>query len=266
MRSHKGFTLIELSIVLIIIGLLVAGVLLGRSLVENAALQSVASEFEGYRTAALNYRSKYMELPGDHTSATGLTSADGGCSTPAASDAMTTATCNGNGDGIVGDGNGNPMAAISNYSEPLLVWQHLTNAGMLSGQYNGRRTTSSNLVTVGINTPISKVAGASFVLRYFPTNTVTTGFYKTTYNHVMFFGQPDTSSNGYRLPFSGAALTTEQAKSIDQKFDDGMPGLGKVLTLPYSVRPCATNGTEITSVYDGSITAPACSLIFITGF
>lgn len=262
-HAQKAFTLVEIAIVMAVIGLIVAGVTIGRSLAENAALQSVVADFDMYRKAALSYRDKYKALPGDHTAATGITSAAAGCPTPSASDAAATATCNGDGDGIIGNSTGNPLGAFSNYHESLLAWQHLMNAGMISGTYNGRATTATNQVTANVNVPASKIGNASFMLRYFPTNTVTSGYFKTDYGHVFFFGQPSTAAN---LPFTNAALTTEQAKSIDLKIDDGKPGLGKVLTLPASVRPCPTTSAENTAIYDSSLSDIACSIIFISGF
>lgn len=262
-QFRAGFTLFEVAIVVAAIALILAGVTLGRSLVENAALQTVASDFDMYRQAVLAYRDKYKELPGDHSAATGVTSADAGCPTPTASDIVTSATCNGNGDGIIGDSTGNPLGAFTSYQESLLVWQHLMNENLIPGKFTGRRSTASNETTLNVNTPASKINGASFNLRYFPTNTVTTGYFKTTYQHVFFFGQPGSAAN---MPFNNAALTTEQAKSIDLKIDDGMPGLGKVLTSPASVRACPTNSVETTAEYDSSLSGMQCSLIFISGF
>lgn len=262
-KSWAGFTLLELSIVLVIIALVVAGITAGRSAVENAELQSITADFNKYRQAVISYRDKYKELPGDHTDATSITSADGGCPTPSASDVVTSATCNGDGNGIVGDSTGNPLGAFSNYRESLLVWQHLGNAGMISGQYNGRRSTASTQLSHTINIPKSRFKEGSFILRYFPTNTVTTGYFLANYGHVFFYGAPGSAAN---LPFNDALLTTAQAKSIDLKIDDGKPGLGKVLTSPASVRPCPTTSVETTAIYDGSLANSACALIFITGF
>ncbi|MDX2074752.1 MAG: prepilin-type N-terminal cleavage/methylation domain-containing protein [Alphaproteobacteria bacterium] len=261
--SRQGFTLLEISIVLAVVALLAAGVTLGRSLVESAALQSVAADYDKYRQAVVSYREKYQELPGDHTNATSLTSTDGGCPDPTASDALTTATCNGDGNGVIGDSTGDPLGAFTTYNEPLLAWQHLMNEGLIAGKYNGRRSTAGNEISINVNAPRSKIDGASFMLRYFPTNTVTTGYFAAEYGHVFFFGAPGSAAN---LPLNGAALTTEQAKSIDLKIDDGKPGLGKVLTSSASVRACPTTSDESTAVYDGSISAEACALIFITGF
>lgn len=261
--SSSAFTLLEIALVLIVIGLIAAGVTVGRSISENASLQSVVADFDMYRQAALAYREKYQELPGDHSNATSLSSADAGCPNPPASDVFTTATCNGDGNGIIGDTAGNPMGSFARYNELLLVWQHLANAGFIKGNYNGRRSAAPISATPGVNVPLEKIGSATFVLRNFPTNTVTTGYFKANYGHVFFFGEP---GDFVASPFNNPALTTEQAKAIDLKIDDGKPGLGKVLTTPFSVQPCPTNAGETDAVYDGSLTDAACALIFITGF
>jgi prepilin-type N-terminal cleavage/methylation domain-containing protein len=64
--SHgNGFTLIELSIVLVIIGLIVGGVLVGQNLIDAAAVRAQISQIEKYNTAANTFRGKYGYLPGD---------------------------------------------------------------------------------------------------------------------------------------------------------------------------------------------------------
>src|SRR3954468_8091893 len=64
--SHRnGFTLIELSIVLVIIGLVVGGVLVGRDLMRAAELRAVVSDFDRFQTALYTFQSKYNCLAGD---------------------------------------------------------------------------------------------------------------------------------------------------------------------------------------------------------
>jgi prepilin-type N-terminal cleavage/methylation domain-containing protein len=62
---RNGFTLIELSIVLVIIGLIVGGILTGRDLIAAAAVRAQISQLEKYQTAANTFRGKYGYLPGD---------------------------------------------------------------------------------------------------------------------------------------------------------------------------------------------------------
>ena len=64
-KSQQGFTLIELSIVLVIIGLIVGGILVGRDLIRAAGVRSTIAQIESYQTAANTFRGKYGYLPGD---------------------------------------------------------------------------------------------------------------------------------------------------------------------------------------------------------
>ena len=65
---RDGFTIIELSIVLVIIGLLAGGILLGRDLIEAARIRAQGSQIESYEMAINTFRLKYNMLPGDLTS------------------------------------------------------------------------------------------------------------------------------------------------------------------------------------------------------
>ena len=69
-RTRYGFSLVELSIVLVILGLLVGGVLTGQSLIRAAELRSVSTEYSRYVASVHTFRDKYFALPGDMTNAT----------------------------------------------------------------------------------------------------------------------------------------------------------------------------------------------------
>ena len=62
---RDAFSLVELSIVLVILGLLVGGVLSGQALIQAAQLRAVSEEYTKYTTAALTFRDKYLATPGD---------------------------------------------------------------------------------------------------------------------------------------------------------------------------------------------------------
>lgn len=65
LKNQKGFTLVEIAIVLVIIGLLIGGVLQGQSMIRNARVKRLVNDFEGLRAAVLSYQDRYGMLPGD---------------------------------------------------------------------------------------------------------------------------------------------------------------------------------------------------------
>ena len=67
--NKKAFSLVELSIVLVILGLLVGGILSGQSLIRAAQLRSVTADYTRFVTAVNTFRDKYFALPGDMTNA-----------------------------------------------------------------------------------------------------------------------------------------------------------------------------------------------------
>mgnify|MGYP000373149386 CR=1 FL=1 len=69
-QAQSGFTLIELSVVLVIVGLLIGGLLSGQTLIRAAEIRSIATQFTVFNTSAQNFRMKYKAIPGDMTNAT----------------------------------------------------------------------------------------------------------------------------------------------------------------------------------------------------
>ena len=67
MRAQAGFTLVELAIVMIIIGLLIAGVLKGQALIQNAQVTSTVAQTKAIEAATTTFRDTYNALPGDMT-------------------------------------------------------------------------------------------------------------------------------------------------------------------------------------------------------
>ena len=102
-HTQRGFSLVELSIVLVILGLLVGGVLGGQALIRAAEIRGVLADKDKYIAAVYTFKNKYHALPGDIPNAAtlwGLVHANPfNCSTT--STTHPTATCNGNGDGKI---------------------------------------------------------------------------------------------------------------------------------------------------------------------
>ena len=196
----KAFSLVELSIVLVILGLLVGGILAGQSLIHASELRSYMNQQQNYLTAMMAFRDKYFGFPGDITNATAFWGKDNTNCSSHTGTAATPGTCNGNGNGLV----------LMNNSEALRYWQQLTLAGLIEGNYTGTGTTTS----IGTNTPASKLSNVGFSFGYW-----------TYFNRSMFVNGAD-SGQLSSLQYSG--FTPEDAWNIDQKIDDGLSDTGRI--------------------------------------
>ncbi|MDR1853285.1 MAG: prepilin-type N-terminal cleavage/methylation domain-containing protein [Azoarcus sp.] len=122
MRTKQtGFTLVEISIVLVIIGLLLGGVLKGQALIDSAKVKNLAQDFRNVPTMIYAYQDKFRALPGDDNRAPGHL-----C--PSAS----TCTSAGDANGMI-DGTWDSTAATD---ESVLFWQHVRLAGLTVGATN----------------------------------------------------------------------------------------------------------------------------------
>jgi len=266
MQKNDGFTLIELSIVLVIIGLIIGGVMAGQTLVRQSQLNSIIADSQRYIQATNTFQQKYGALPGDFANATTGYWATGTTCNPNGynSTGNLNSTCNGNGDGQINNG---ANAATGSYNnEWFLYWQHLQLASLIEGNYNGVPSSNSNTLahSVGTSSPKSKVDGAGFAVQYVGIPTSGTTYYtNVSYGHVFIIGGNDTT---HYLPVT-PIMTATEAYNVDLKFDDGAPSTGNILTWQNGSAynsACATNATP--PAYNTNGTGYLCSLIFITGF
>lgn len=120
MQKQKGFTLIEIAIVLVIIGLLVGGVLQGQELIENSRVKQAVKDMNGTAAAIFAYQDRYGRLPGD----------DGDAAALAARGATWAAVSAGNANGRLEI---NTNQAFTGAGEAQEFWQHLKAAGFIAG-------------------------------------------------------------------------------------------------------------------------------------
>lgn len=122
-RRQSGFTLIEIAIVLVIIGLLLGGILKGQELITSARVKNIIAQLDGTKAAFYGFQDRYRALPGDFSAAT--------TQIPGASQ-------NGDGDGVIG------TTALGTI-ESIALWDHLSHAGFINGTfvYNATESTAT---------------------------------------------------------------------------------------------------------------------------
>jgi prepilin-type N-terminal cleavage/methylation domain-containing protein len=144
-RHQSGFTLVEIAIVLVIIGLLLGGVLKGQAMIDSAKVKSLAADFKAIPTMVYGYQDQFRSLPGDDSAAVAhLGAGSAAASTPAAT----------LGNGAI-NGFWNSITATD---ESVMFWQHVRMAGLGSGS-----------ATVGVVGASNTSSGTS---NYLPSNAV----------------------------------------------------------------------------------------------
>lgn len=256
--SQQGFSLLEMGIVLIIIGLIVGGVFVGQSMIRTSQLRSIIGEVDRYVKAIDTFQQKYFSLPGDMVNAESFWGSDTGCPSVAYNEVKKNETCNGDGDGKIG------IDASSNQYEWFTAWQQLANAGMVEGLYTGAQGSASAAhAIIGTNVPKSALSNAGYNMMYWSVVAGDADHYPTEPGHVLAFGGATTSSYT-----TAGVLTPSEALEIDTKIDDTRPAYGKVKAYkPASLNAdCTTDVLAASANYKVSKTSPECALMFSTGF
>jgi prepilin-type N-terminal cleavage/methylation domain-containing protein len=255
-KQTKGFTLVELSIVIIIIGFLIAGVSAGNSLIQSAKLNAVINEMTNYHTAYITFNDRYNAVPGDMPNASSYWP---NCTPNSVS------YCNGNGNGMIElDGNW-ALFAIAPTMETYLAWRELLLAGMIN---NGGTATNIDLLNSANTFSLADIGTSP--ASAFPNGTYyISGMYYAFYpqgaaispwgsnnqspNILYLIGQQFQNGGYYKI------LTPTQAATIDQKADDGNPLTGTWRGVN-DARDCFNGQCECLSgsSYKFTFTQPAC--------
>lgn len=235
---QRGFTLVELATVMIIIGILFGGVLQAQNIIENARVKAVIAQYKGLMAAHYGFQDKYGVIPGDAPNATQKLP---GC------DASNNCT-NGNGDGTVGTrfDNAPDRLATPNASgtpginENIQYWKHLALADLVEGiVLNASNAPASS--AFGVSHPAAKISetGWNAIL----TNPAGIGEYGGPGLVFQLSGAPNANI---------VAVTPGIAARIDQIVDDGMPNSG-IVTSEYSPN-CEDDAMNSYNVLLGGIT------------
>ena len=150
--KQKGFTLVEIAIVLVIVGLLIGGVLKGQEMITNAKLKRVESDNAGIAAAMFSYQDRYLQLPGDDSAA------EGRFTVYAPGDPV-----NGDGSGTI-DGVWNVASTtditLAATAETNMFFAHLRAAGLVAGGgVDDTKPTNAYGGQIGIQNGALNIAG-----------------------------------------------------------------------------------------------------------
>jgi prepilin-type N-terminal cleavage/methylation domain-containing protein len=207
MNKKFGFTLVELSIVLLIIGLIIGGITAGTSLIKQAKVRSIISEQSNYVSSINVFRVQFNFLPGDFNNASSMwgTACD-----------PTPTNCNGNGDGLIQYSN-----------ESFRIWQHMALAGIINFNY-----------VAAVPEPIAKYGNSYWRVEDNGSQVYTVP--PGTRNSLEFMG-------GTSLGSTFDIISTVDAYAIDLKVDDGMASNGKIIATSGSGGILQSDGVTIAS-------------------
>jgi len=232
-RSEQGFTLVELAIVMVIIGLLIGGILKGQELINNAQITATVSQLKGFDAALNTFQDKYNVMPGEVVNpATRLPDCVAPCN-----NAPT--TVNGRFDNLVG-------GAVALTSEGVVALSQLAAADLISG-VNPR----ANNLSFGNSLPTVKAGGGMWFASTNNAGTMPTGFVGTAQsnrNFAVLNGNPTVPNTGT------GAISVISAAQVDRKLDDGLPNGG-------STRAGCNNNGVANDVYVESEADSVCSMV-----
>ncbi len=252
-NMKNGFTLLELSIVLVIIGLIIGGITVGADMIRSAELNAIVSDVRRYQTAINTFKLKYNALPGDMKNAASYW--------PTECVDVSGNNCNGNGNGHVNNLN----YAEGNGYEHIRAWQHLSLSEVISGNYTGLFDTNcdhgSSCWHANENAPESSIPTGIYNIRYVESTASWGGKVKT--RNVISYGSTVAgmrAANGGR--WHNEILSPADTLAIENKMDDGGPFTGRLTVMSASYAANCVTGSGNSGSFVLSFTSPSCVLLF----
>ena len=142
-KKQSGFTLVEIAIVLVIIGLLLGGILKGQELINSARVRNIADQNSGVQAAYFGFIDRYRQVPGDMTTA---------AATPAL--------------GVTVNTGGNANSRVDNtFAEAAAVWEHLARSNFIAGGFTPATAVPTSEATYSAVAPINAFNGSLILTR-----------------------------------------------------------------------------------------------------
>ncbi|WP_283419145.1 prepilin-type N-terminal cleavage/methylation domain-containing protein [Sphingopyxis sp. Geo48] len=222
-KNQTGFTLVEISIAMIIIGLLIGGTFGGMKLVENMQVNKTVQDLKSFDSAGLTFKDIYGRLPGDLPNP----------STRLPSCAAAPCSVGGNGNRRIGD---DPYdAALSATSERFVFWQHLLAANLISN------VTPTNDLRFGEGQPANPMAGGYRLIGFQPYSIMGTG--QMVGKHLFWISER--YSDAFQAAPTGTQLQDAAdcrlVQQLDIKGDDGRPTTGRIQNFVCNDNPSSTS-------------------------
>ncbi|MDB2682955.1 prepilin-type N-terminal cleavage/methylation domain-containing protein [Alphaproteobacteria bacterium] len=254
LKNEKGFTLVELAIVMIIIGLLIGGILKGQELIANAQIAATVGQIKGIDAAMSTFRDSYQSAPGDMLRAQNRLpncTDEGFC-------------FNGTGDSLLGEAGGviepNTDEAGAEPSDDAAgeaagFWKHLAAADLLNG-ING-----TDVQAWGEAFPSANVGGG-FVVGQSGSGAIDNATSATNARGGMYLVLRTTVDTAATEDVGEGAIGAAAASRIDRKMDDGAPNGGTIRAIgpvDDDEDGCSDTDDQV-GVYQESADAQNCSL------
>ena len=199
-QQQKGFTLVEIAIVLVIIGLLLGGILKGQELINSARVRNLADSTTGVQAAYFGFIDRYRRVPGDwDTTNAGLAIAGT----------------------IASGGNNNGRLDSGDWNEPNALWEHLSKAGFISGTYLGPGNVEPTVENGAA--PLNPFNSAIAVVR--------------SDHYVDAVAVPPATTRLQLIV--GRSTPVDIARELDTKLDDSDPETGNLRATLASASPLA---------------------------
>lgn len=185
-QRQRGFTLVEIAIVLVIIGLLLGGILKGQELITSARVRNIADQNSGVQAAYYGFIDRYRQVPGDWNNTN-------------AAQAIPGVTTGGNDSGRLDSSSG------SDWTEALALWEQMSKAGFIQGNFTG----GSSAPSAADTDKAPRNAFNGFLVLYRTDDYFDAGTPSDRLNLVL-----------------GAGIPVNVLRELDLKVDDGLPQTG----------------------------------------